>query len=283
MTIKIVADSTADLPKAVIEKYGITIIPAYINFSDRSYLDGIDITRKEFYEKLPFYENPPTTSAPSESAFSDVYNNLRDKGASEILSIHLSHTLSGLYNVALKASETIENVVVKTFDSGHVSLGTGFVVETAAKMALAGKTMDEIIIKLKDVVERTYTFAAIDTLKFLRRSGRVSRLQASLGSLLQIKPIIKMHNGVVGMEAVRTARSAIERIMELVRSLGPLETLGLLHSNAPEKAETLKQQAIALFPKDQISTYSVDVASVIGSHIGPGAVGFAALAASKES
>ena len=279
MTIKIVTDSTCDLPREIIEKYDITVIPAYINFTDGSYLDGVEISRKEFYNKLPNYETPPTTSAPAIGTFARAYKKLKDDGAKKIISIHISSTLSGIYNVALLAAEAMENIVVKTFDPGNLSLGTGLVVEAAAKMAEAGKSLEEILLKLKDLAQRTYTFAALDTLKFLQRSGRISRLKAGFGSLLQIKPILQMNDGKVVMEAARTSNGAIRHLLDTLQSLGPIESIALLHTNASEKAELLRTQAKQMC--EQISdAYSMEVTPVIGSHIGPGAIGFVAIKAS---
>ncbi|HCS39807.1 MAG TPA: hypothetical protein DIW44_09525 [Anaerolineaceae bacterium] len=279
MTIKIVTDSTCDLPREIIEKYDITVIPAYINFTDGSYLDGVEISRKEFYDKLPNYQTPPTTSAPAIGTFARAYKKLKDDGATKIISIHISSTLSGIYNVALLAAEAMENIVVKTFDPGNLSLGTGLVVEAAAKMAEAGKSLEEILLKLKDLAQRTYTFAALDTLKFLQRSGRISRLKAGFGSLLQIKPILQMNDGKVVMEAARTSNGAIRHLLDTLQSLGPIESIALLHTNASEKAELLRTQAKQMCA--QISdAYSMEVTPVIGSHIGPGAIGFVAIKAS---
>ena len=279
MTIKIVTDSTCDLPIEIIKKYDITVIPAYINFTDGSYLDGVEISRKEFYDKLPNYQTPPTTSAPAIGTFARAYKKLKDDGATKIISIHISSTLSGIYNVALLAAEAMENIVVKTFDPGNLSLGTGLVVEAAAKMAEAGKSLEEILLKLKDLAQRTYTFAALDTLKFLQRSGRISRLKAGFGSLLQIKPILQMNDGKVVMEAARTSNGAIRHLLDTLQSLGPIESIALLHTNASEKAELLRTQAKQM--SAQISdAYSMEVTPVIGSHIGPGAIGFVAIKAS---
>jgi DegV family protein with EDD domain len=281
MTIKIVTDSTCDLPQEVIEKYGITVIPAYINFPDASYLDGIEITRKQFYEKLPECETPPTTSAPAIGTFARVYQELIEKGANHILSIHISSALSGIYNVAVLAAEAVENMVVQPFDTGNLSLGTGLVVEAAAKMALSGKNIEEIILKIKDIAKRTYTFAALDTLKYLQRSGRVSRLKAGFGSLLQIKPVIRMNRDKITMEIARTNKGAFHHLLETLKSLGPLELVALVHTNAPEKAELLREQASSVFSKIK-QAYSMEVTPVIGSHIGPGAFGFVVVTASSQ-
>ncbi len=280
MTIKIVTDSTCDLPKEVIDKLEITVVPAFINFGNESYLDGVEITRKEFYEKLPSFDGTPTTSAPAIGSFARAYKDLIEKGASHVISIHISSVLSGIYNVAVLAAEAMEDMVVKTFDAGNLSLGTGLIVEAAAKMAQTGKSINEIMDKIKDLAERTYCFAAIDTLKFLQRSGRISRLKAGFGGLLQIKPILQMNRDKIKMDAARTYKGAMQHLLDTLKSLGPLEAIALVHTNSPEKAEVLREYAKEI--EDMVQqAYSMEVTPVIGSHIGPGAFGFVAIKASK--
>lgn len=277
MTIKIVTDSTCDLPSKVINELDITVVPCYINFPDRSYLDGVELTRQEFYEKLPHCPVPPTTSAPAIGTFAKVYQSLHDAGASAILSIHISSALSGIYNVACLASEAVENILVKTFDSGQLTLGIGLLVEAAAKAAREGRTLEEILELLKNLAGRTYTYAMIDTLKYLRRSGRVSRLQANLGMLLQIKPVLHMNAGNYGIDPIRTAKRSFEKMICVLQSFGKFDALSIVHTNAPEKAEQFAQLIREFLPGWE-NGYSVDVSPVIGSHIGPGAVGFSAIA-----
>lgn len=280
MTIKIVTDSTCDLPQEIIEKYDITVIPAYINIGSDSYLDGVEITRQNFYEKLPELETPPTTSAPSIGTFAKAYKQLVDKGASSVLSIHISSVLSGIYNVAVLASEAVENIVVKTFDAGNLSLGTGLIVEAAAKMAQAGHNIEEITTRIKDLAERTYTVAAIDTLRFLQRSGRISKLKAGLGGLLQIKPILNMNRDKVVMGAARTSKGAVQHLLDTLKSFGKIESIALVHTNAPDKAEQLRELAKDIVAEVK-EAYSMTVTPVIGSHIGPGAFGFVVIKASQ--
>jgi DegV family protein with EDD domain len=274
--IKIVTDSTCDLPEETINKYDITIIPCYINFSDKSYLDGVDITRKEFYEKLPNYNTPPTTSAPAIGTFAKVYKQLMDKGATAILSIHISSALSGIYNVAVLAAEAMENKLILTFDPGQLSLGTGLVVEAAAKSAQEGKTLDEVLNKARDISRRTYTFATANTLIYLQRSGRVSQIKAKLGSLLQIKPILEMNQGKISTYTARTFKGSMTRLIEILKGLGPLEQLALVHTNAPERADMLFSESRNYFP-DPHHFYKVDITPVLGSHLGPGVIGFVAV------
>jgi DegV family protein with EDD domain len=278
MSIQIVTDSNCDLPEGIIAEYDITVVPFYINIGAKSYLDGIEMSRQEFYEGLPDFEAHPMTSAPGPGTFVEVYERLAAEGATEILAIHISSSLSAMVNSARLAAEETDAVPVTVFDSGQLTLGTGLQVLAAAKAAAAGRSVVEIVALLEELTSRTYCFAVLDTLEFLRRSGRLTRFQSGLGSLLRIKPLLTMHNGEAGMERVRTRKRAIERLIELVSELGPLEELALVHTQAPEKAEALRQQARQLFPEGAVH-FSAEVTPVIGAHIGPGTVGFVCIKA----
>lgn len=278
MSIKIVTDSTCDLPRDILQEYDITVVPLYINFGDQGYLDGVEISRQEFYQRLAESDPLPTTATPGVDAFRQVYKNLADEGASEILSVHISISLSATVDVARSAAKQTLEVPVTVFDSQQLSLGTGFLVLEAAKAAAKGLKMDEIITMLNEQTSRTYVIAALDTLEYLRRSGRMNTVVARLGSILQIKPLLIMHAGEPTAERVRTRARALERVIEFVSELGPLEQLALVHTNAPQEAQDLYQKAKYLF-KNQEEPLSVDVTPVLGTNIGPGVVGFACITA----
>ncbi len=274
MKIKVVTDSTNDLPPEIIEQYGISVIPMYINIGDQGFQDGIDITRQEFYNRLPSIDPFPTTAAPGIEQFTAVYTRLMESGADQILSIHISSSLSAVMDIARTAAEQFSGIPVTVYDSDQLSLGTGFQVQTAAQAAENGLPMEEILAILKDQSSRSYVFAALDTLEFLKRGGRMNSVMAGLGSLLQIKPILTMHEGKPGAERVRTKERALQRLIEMTAELGELEQLALVHTNAGEEADVLWQQAKHLAP-DLVTPLSVDVTPVLGAHLGPGAVGFA--------
>jgi DegV family protein with EDD domain len=280
MSIRIVTDSNCDLAPEIVKAQGIAVVPIHVNIGTKSYLDGVEMTRPAFYEGLPQFESHPTTSAPSPGQFYEVYERLAAEGATEILSIHISATLSAVTNSARLAAEEIESVPVTIFDSGNLTLGTGLQVLAAARAAAEGRSLAEIVAMLEDQRARTYCFAALDTLEFLRRSGRLSRFQSSLGSMLQIKPLLKMNDSEMDMERVRTRKRATERLIELVEQLGPLEALSLVHTHAPERAELLRRQAQHLFPEGG-PQFSAEVTPVIGAHIGPRSVGFVCVTASR--
>lgn len=282
MTIKVVTDSTCDLPDELVAQYGITVVPLYINIGGSSYLDGVDISRLEFYEGLADYDPFPTTATPGIDAFQKVYDRLAEEGAAQVLSIHVSISLSATVDVARAAAKETSSIPVTVFDSQQLSLGTGFQVLEAAKAAAEGRSMEEIIALLEEQTSRTFVFAALDTLEFLQRSGRMNAVVARLGSLLQIKPLLKMHAGEPTGERVRTRERAIQRLIQLATDLGTVEKLALVHTNAPEAAQELYKKARHLFP-DEEAPLSVDVTPVIGAHIGPGVIGFTCIAAGKTS
>ena len=277
MNIRIVTDSTNDLPAELVDEYDINVIPMYVNFGERSFQDGIDITRQDFYTQLPDSDPFPTTAAPGIDQFTAVYEELMAAGADEILSIHISASLSAVMDVAQKAAEKFTAIPVTVFDSDQLSLGTGFQARKAAQAAGEGLSMQEILELLQDQSSRTHVFAALNTLEFLMRSGRMNSVMAGLGSLLQVKPILTMHAGTPGAERVRTKERAINRLLELASDLGTLEELALVHTNAGEAADELWQKANHLHPAEA-SPLSVDVTPVLGAHLGPGAVGFALIA-----
>ena len=280
MSIRIVTDSTCDLPQEIVDTYGITVVPLYINFGDQGYLDGVEISRQEFYQRLPDSDPLPTTATPGVDAFRQTYERLADEGASEVLSIHISISLSATVDVARTAAKQTQKVPVTVFDSQQLSLGTGFLVLSAAKAAADGLSLDEIIAMLEDQTSRTYVIAALDTLEFLKRSGRMNAVVASLGSMLQIKPLLIMHAGEPTGERVRTRERALKRVIQFVSDLGPLEQLALVHTNAPQEAQFLYHQAKHLFPTQE-EPLSVDVTPALGANIGPGVVGFACIIAKK--
>jgi DegV family protein with EDD domain len=278
MSISIVTDSNCDLPQTMIDEYGITIVPMYINIGAESYLDGVTMSRQEFYEGLPHFDSHPMTSVPGPGTFIEMFDKLAAEGATEILAIHVAGSLSAMVNSARLAAEEWKKLPVIVFDSGNLTLGTGLQVLAAARAAAEGHNMDEIVALLEDLATRTYCFAALDTVEFLRRSGRLTRFQSGLASVLQIKPLLKMNSGEFDMERVRTRRAALDRVIELLSELGPLEELALVHTHAPGEAEVLGREARYLLP-ESAPFLSAEVTPVIGTHIGPGAVGFVAIQA----
>lgn len=279
MSIRIVTDSTSDLPPELASEYDITVIPSYVNVGEESYLDLVELSREEFYRQLPAYPQPPTTAAPAVGTFTEVYERLAAEGASGVLSIHIASTLSGMLNASRLGAQATDQIEVTLYDSQQISMGLGLLALTAARAAAAGKTMAEIVALLDDTVPRTHLFAALDTLTYLRRSGRVSWAEFSVGTLLRIKPLLHVHEGKVeSLEKVRTHSRAINHLIEHVADLGPLQEIALLHTSDPKGVELLREKARPFF-LDELEPVAVEVTPTIGSHVGPGALGFALIAA----
>jgi DegV family protein with EDD domain len=280
MTVRIVTDSTCDIPAETAAEYGIIVVPAYINIGDQSYLDGVELSRTQFYEQLPGYQSPPTTAAPSSGSFAEAYQKLAAEGSKEIISIHIATSLSGVLNAARLGAEMVEEVVsVTLFDSMQLSMGLGLQAITAAKAAAAGKSTAEIITMLEERRSRTHVFAQLDTLEFLRRSGRVNWAEFGIGTLLQIKPLVHVHNGEVHMrDKIRTSKRAMAQMIQYAAELGAIESIALLHTHAPEKLELFRQQTSHLYPSNE-TPLAVDVTPAIGAHVGPGGLGIACITA----
>jgi DegV family protein with EDD domain len=278
MTIRIVTDSTCDLPEEIVAEHGIRVVPLYINFGAESYLDGVDISREEFYAWLPDCDPAPTTAMPGPQMFLQTYEELAAEGATEILSLHISVSLSATIDTARLAAQEA-SVPVTVLDSGTLSMGTGFLVWAAAEAAAEGRSMDEIVALLEEQGSRTHVFAALDTLEFLRRSGRMHRVLAALGSWLQMKPLLKMHQGNPTAEKVRTAQTATRRLIALLEEQAPLEKVALVHTHCLDKAEALLRESSHLLPAGEV--LSVDITPVFGTHLGPRTVGFACVSARK--
>jgi len=279
VSIRIVADSTCDLPQSLVEQYGIAVVPLFINFGDRGYLDGVEISRQEFYRRLPESNPLPTTATPNPDMFCRTYGRLAAEGATEILSIHMSVSLSATVETARMCARDNGAVPVTVLDSRQLSVGSGFLVLRAAQAAAEGCSMSQILALLEDQIKRTHVFAALDTLEFLKRSGRMNAAVAGLGTLLQVKPLLKMHDGKPTVERVRTRSNATKRLVELLSELGPLERAALVHTHSPDRAEELRQLTAHLLPPGDV--LSLDITPVIGAHIGPGAAGFAVVAAKR--
>ena len=279
MAIRIVTDSASDLPASAQAQHGITIVPMYVNFGTRGYRDGVDLSRQEFYARLPEYDPPPTTGIPSPEVFIQAYERLAAEGATAVLSLHISESLSSMVEVARVAAQRTGAIPVTVLDSRQLSMGQGFLAITAARAAVAGQSMPEILALLEDQIARTHTAAALDTLEFLRRSGRMSGIVARVGNLLQIKPILKMHEGHPTVERVRTRRLSIERLVSMLEQHAPLEQVAFLHANVPERAEDLRQRVQHLLPAGEIAVGVIT--PVLGTHIGPGVVGFSLVAARR--
>lgn len=280
MAIKIVTDSTCDLPQSLVAEHDITVIPMQIHVGERTYRDGVDLSRQAFYEGLPGYPAVPQTAAAAPGTIRQVYEGLTTRGTSEILSIHISPSLSGVLNAARLGAEEAHSAPVTLFDSRQLSMGIGFLVVRAAEAVAAGRSMPEILNLLEEQVLRTHVFAITDSFEYLRRSGRVSLLQYHIGSLLKICPLLKMYDGRATAGVVRSYGKGISHLVHLVARLGRLERLCLLHANVPDQAEILRQRLQPFQPRER-PLLLARVNPSIGVHVGPGCLGVACVTAPR--
>jgi DegV family protein with EDD domain len=276
MKLGIVTDSTCDIPQFLVEQHELEVVPCLLVLDGKEYVDGKDITREEFYRRLPSLQTQPTTAAPSIGDFAARYDSLLRRDCDHILSIHAASALTSILNIARQAASDFPDRVT-CVDSTSLSLGHGFQVLAAAEAAELG--LEAALEALKSAHRRLQVFAALDTMEYLKRSGRVPATVAMLGSLLSIKPLIELANGEVkAITAVRTTSQANERMSKFLLERGELERLAILHTGAEARAReflnNIMQQASQSVPRDILM---VNVTTVIGTHVGPNGLGFAAV------
>jgi DegV family protein with EDD domain len=277
MKLGILTDSTCDLPAHIAEGHGIQVVPSILVLEGREYADGEGITRQQYYARLPAFRSPPTTAAPSIGEFQVRYKKLFADGCDHILSIHAASQLTTILNTARQAGEDLRPGRITFIDSGSLSLGLGFQVLAAAEAAEEG--LQAALDAVETTRRRLKVCAALDTMDYLRRSGRVPAAITVLGGMLHIKPMIELANGELKpLAVVRTTTQADERMLDLLLAGGRLERLAVLHTGAEPRARhflnQLMQRASQLVPRDILM---VNVTTVIGTHVGPNGLGFAAV------
>jgi len=280
MKIGIVTDSTSDLPGDLAQRFGVEVVPTILVVEGKQYADGKDLSRGDFYARLPAMRTFPTTAAPSIGEFSARYQKLLDSGCVFILSIHAASQLTAVCDIARQAADDFPGRVA-IVDSGSLSLGLGFQALAAAEAAESGADVETAIAFIADVRRRLRVFAALDTMDYLRRSGRVPAAVTLLGGMLSIKPLIELTDGLLKPAgATRTTRQADERMAALLKAGLPIERLAILHTGAESRARgflsRLMEECRRELPREILV---VNVATVIGAHVGPNGLGFAAVRA----
>ena len=274
MRVALVTDSTADIPQELAAANQISVVPTILIVNGQSLEDGPDISREEFYRQLPTLKTLPTTASPSAGTFMQTYDRLLSTGYDQIVSIHLSSKLSGVMSIAMTGAQ-IFNGRVHHVDSGQLSMGIGFQVLAAAEAAQRGAGVDEVIAAADEIRSRIRVFAMLSTLEYVRRSGRLSWAQANVGEVLQLKPFITLRNGILSRYGeVRSRHKGIHRLYKLLADLGPLERLAILHSTPDTDAQLM---AGIFTSQTSQPPLIVQVTPVIGTHVGPNGLGFAAV------
>ena len=272
MAVRVITDSTADLPPELAADHGITVVPLNIHFGEEVYRDGLDISPDEFYQRLVSSPRLPTTSQPSVGAFMEAYQGVLE-GAQGIVSVHISAKLSGTCNSALQAREELSGTVpIEVVDTGQASLGLGLAALAAARAAQSGGSFAEVVEEARRTAGQASVLFMVDTLEYLQKGGRIGKAAAFLGGILNIKPLLSIRDGEVHpLERARTRGKAVDRLMELVQEAMPLQELWAMHSTTPQEAQELAQRLAPCVPGGQVLVGRLG--SVVGTYVGPGLLG----------
>ena len=276
MAVRIVTDSTADIPLDVAEKLGITIVPLTVFFGEEAFLDGVELDNAGFYRKLQTSKDLPRTSQPAPARFQEAYTRLIDEGADGILSVHLSSKLSGTYQSACTARDSLpasaRQIPIEVIDSKSISVGMSYSIMQAAEEARQGVALDALKAHVLDRLARSHILAILDTLEYVRRGGRIGGARALLGNMLSVKPIVGLKDGeVVPVEQPRTRSKAYARVAQLLAEQGKIE-----HVSIAEASEDVGQQladAVKTVYKGDLPIYRLG--AVLGTHTGPGTAAIA--------
>jgi DegV family protein with EDD domain len=266
--VKIVCDSTGDLTKGVVDKYGISIVPLNIHFGTDTYQDGVSITTEAFYKRLAANNVHPTTSAPAPGQYSELYKKLAGE-TDEILVLTISGAISATYESALQARNLVDGLCeIEIVDSRITCGGLFLPALRAAQAAQQGAKLKEIVDMLKDILPRTHAYMIFDTLEYLLKGGRIGKVQALLGSILKFNPIITLKDGVTATVAkTRSREKAKAALVDLVKNTPGIEELVIEDATTPDELEELAGSIGAFYPGEKI--YRSKISPVIGVHCGP--------------
>ena len=275
--VRIVTDSTADLTPEQQRTAGITVVPLNVHFGDEVFRDHVDLSTDEFFRRLKASPQLPRTSQPSVGAFEEAYRSL-GQGGDQIVSVHLSSKVSGTYNSALMAAQSVGEGKIDVVDSLSTSMALGFMALEGAKLARAGRDRQSVTERLRSLVPQSRVICVVDTLTYLERGGRIGKARALLGSLLNVKPILQLKDGeVVPLGRARGRPQALSRLVELLERDGAVSQLAIMHGAAQSDAEQLRQRVASRYPGVDIQL--TEIGAVLGTHTGPGVIGFTYLVA----
>jgi DegV family protein with EDD domain len=275
MTVKVVTDTTADLPPAIAAELGIKIVPMYVRFGEQVYRDRVEISEDEFYKRLQSDPVHPSTSQPSPKDFLDVYKALVP-AKDGIFSVHISSKLSGTCDSALQAKQLMgKDTAIEVVNTLSVSMGLGLLAIMAGRMAKKGASLKEITETVNAAIPQVRLLGIFDTLKYLAAGGRIGKAKALVGSILSVKPVLTVKEGEFHPAGqVRNRAKGIERLVEWTKSLGKLEDLAVVHTTTPDEAEALAGRLAEFFPREKIIISRLGPA--LGAHAGPGTLFVAA-------
>ena len=270
--VKVITDSTADLPGEIAERLGIGVVPLNVHFGEETFLDGVEITSDEFLRRLASSRQMPKTSQPPPESFRKSYEGAAADGAEGVVCVAISSKLSGTYNSASLAARDFEGAPVRVVDSLSASLGLGFAAIAAAEAARGGAPLDEVERVARDTAGRTGLLFFADTLEYLQRNGRIGRAAGLLGSILEIKPVLTLEEGEAAQyQRARTRRKAIQALVDWAAKLRSPERVGVMWSDTEDDLHRLMDGLTPVIPRERIVV--TKYGPVIGAHVGPGALG----------
>ena len=275
MPVRIITDSTADIPPQLAAEFGIRVMPLYVHFGDEVYRDGIDLKPDEFYPRLVANKTLPTTSTVAPVEFAQICDEL-SKETNEILAITLSSKLSATYDVALQGRDLRKDKKcrVEVLDSKLFSMALGLVVIGAARQAREGASLDDVVESAKGLYSRIHVRMTFDTLEYVRKGGRIGAAEAFMGRMLDVKPILTLKDGMATpVVRKRTRAKAIEYLRKFVAGFHDIAELAVAYTTTPEDAVGLINDLDDVFPKERV--YLSVIGPVLGTHLGPGALGIA--------
>jgi DegV family protein with EDD domain len=269
--IKVVTDSAADIPSELAQRLDITVLPCYVIFGSEVYRDGVDLTLREFYDKLATSPILPTTSQPPLGLFVETYQDLLQESQG-IVSIHVASTLSGIFNAARVAADALSTAPIAVIDSQQLSMGAGWQVIMAAKAVQEGHTLAEVVSLVQANRPRARAAAMLDGLEHVKRSGRINRVIALMGTVLRVKPLLQIVTGEVTASAtVRTRGQALRRLAELMAAQGAFKELCVAHADAADAAQEVVERLSTVHPRERLLICQAGAA--VTTHLGLGAVG----------
>jgi DegV family protein with EDD domain len=271
MSVKLVTDSSCDLPIELVQELGITVVPLYVRFGEEVYRERVTISDEEFYHRLEHGPTHPVTIQPNAQDFADVYQKVSQE-ADGIVSVHISRKLSGTYNSALQGKEMIDKgCPIEVIDSESVTVGLGLLDIVAAKMAKAGEGMGSVVAAVKQAIPQICLLGLVDTLKYLALGGRIGRAKALLGSVLNVKPLLTLKDGETAPAGqVRTRAKGIERLVDFVKSASDIQDLAVAYTTTLNEAQALAERLGSLYTKERITV--ARMGTTLGVHLGPGAL-----------
>ena len=277
MSVRVVTDSTSDMPSDIAEQFGITVIPQKVIFGTEELRDGVDISGDDFYRRLAGSDTLPTTSQASAGEFKELYESIAN-GADAIVSVHVSSALSGTVDSARSGSEQANiNCSVEVVDSMQAGMGAGLIAIVAARSALSGGNVREVVSAAEDAIGRCETFVLLDTLEYLQKGGRIGKARAMVGTLLSIKPMIILRDGIVqelGKE--RTHRKGMARLRRVTEEFAPLDEICVTYATTPDEARAFAEQLSPLLPEGK-EPLLAQIGSSVGTYTGPSALGVSLL------